>query len=111
MVSDAKMKKTHCFEVWAHSIDKVFYIQANSKPEMDSWIKAIKEGTEFCVVSSPFGVEHSVHVDFNEAGLVVSKMNIQNIIILFRIFLTPQLGITNGMGGPYQHLWFDHQRN
>lgn len=71
MVSDAKMKKTHCFEVWAHSIDKVFYIQANSKPEMDSWIKAIKEGTEFCVVSSPFGVEHSVHVDFNEAGLVV----------------------------------------
>lgn len=38
---------------------------------MDSWMKAIKNGTEFCVVSTPFNVEHNIHVDFNsETGFV-----------------------------------------
>jgi len=54
-----------CFELDAKAIDKVFYIQASSKREMDEWIDAIKKASDFSIVSQPFNVSHKLHVDFD----------------------------------------------
>jgi len=38
---------------------------------MDEWMEVIKKRSDFCVVGSPFNVEHNIHVDFNsETGFV-----------------------------------------
>lgn len=52
-------------------IDKSFLIQASSQQEMDDWIEAINAGRNFYSVSSPFDLQHNIHVDFNsETGFV-----------------------------------------
>lgn len=52
-------------------IDKSFLIQASSQQEMDEWIEAINAGRNFYSVSSPFDLQHNIHVDFNsETGFV-----------------------------------------
>ncbi len=59
--------KPFCFELTAPRINKVFYIQAKSKDEAEDWLKAIQRGSEYSCVSSPYNVEHKIHVDFNSA--------------------------------------------
>jgi len=50
---------------------KVFYIQSASREIMDSWITAIRKGSQFCEVTDPFDVGHTLHVDFtSETGFV-----------------------------------------
>jgi len=59
--------KTFCFELTAPKISKTFLIQANSKGEVNDWMKAIEKAAEYSCVSSPYNVEHKIHVDFNSA--------------------------------------------
>eukprot|EP01112_Ceratiomyxa_fruticulosa_P016331 TRINITY_DN4917_c0_g1_i1.p1 TRINITY_DN4917_c0_g1~~TRINITY_DN4917_c0_g1_i1.p1 ORF type:complete len:503 (-),score=108.55 TRINITY_DN4917_c0_g1_i1:187-1695(-) len=62
-----KLGKPFVFELTAPKISKVFFVQGNSKPEIDAWITAIDKGSEYSSVSSPYNVEHKIHVDFNSA--------------------------------------------
>jgi len=63
-------KKPNCFEL-STRVDKTFYIQAENKIQMEDWMQAIKNGSDFCVVGAPFNVEHNIHVDFDsETGFV-----------------------------------------
>lgn len=76
LTTDTKIKKSNCFELYSPKIDKVFYVQAANKAEMDSWLNAIQDGSEYCVVGAPFNVEHNIHVDFNsETGFVVRLLS------------------------------------
>ena len=64
-------KKEFLFEVCSPRIDKSFLIQAGSQQELDEWIEAINAGRNFYSVSSPFDLQHNIHVDFNsETGFV-----------------------------------------
>lgn len=64
-------KKEFLFELSSPRIDKSFLIQASSQQEMDDWIEAINAGRNFYSVSSPFDLQHNIHVDFNsETGFV-----------------------------------------
>eukprot|EP01127_Copromyxa_protea_P005374 TRINITY_DN15312_c0_g1_i1.p1 TRINITY_DN15312_c0_g1~~TRINITY_DN15312_c0_g1_i1.p1 ORF type:complete len:484 (+),score=103.94 TRINITY_DN15312_c0_g1_i1:376-1827(+) len=69
---DTKLKKTNCFELVSVAINKTFYIQCNSKAQMDDWMNAITEGAESkWKVTGPFNVGHTIHVDFtSETGFV-----------------------------------------
>jgi hypothetical protein len=73
-VTDLKSKNTKkefLFEVSSPRIDKSFLIQASSQQEMNDWIEAINAGRNFYSVSSPFDLQHNIHVDFNsETGFV-----------------------------------------
>jgi hypothetical protein len=62
-----KVGKSFCFELTAPKINKTFLIQANNKSEVDDWMKAIEKASEYSCVSSPYNVEHKIHVDFNSA--------------------------------------------
>jgi len=67
-VSAAKLPgKPYTFELHAPKISKDFLIQANSDTDATSWMKAIEKGAEYSCVSSPYNVEHKIHVDFNSA--------------------------------------------
>mmetsp|Transcript_20370 Transcript_20370/g.34761 ORF Transcript_20370/g.34761 Transcript_20370/m.34761 type:complete len:488 (-) Transcript_20370:14-1477(-) len=59
--------KEFVFELIAPKINKSFNIQATSKHEMETWLKAIDLGSDYSNVSSPFNLEHKIHVDFNSA--------------------------------------------
>eukprot|EP01121_Diplochlamys_sp_Union-15-3_P015057 TRINITY_DN4907_c0_g1_i2.p1 TRINITY_DN4907_c0_g1~~TRINITY_DN4907_c0_g1_i2.p1 ORF type:complete len:253 (+),score=46.87 TRINITY_DN4907_c0_g1_i2:23-760(+) len=64
--SDVKVKnKPFCFEVFSPMINKSFYIQASDKSTMEEWVTAIKAGSEYCPIGTPFNIEHKVHVDIN----------------------------------------------
>ena len=64
-------KKEFLFEVASTRIDKSFLIQASSQQELDEWVEAINAGRNFYSVSSPFDLQHNIHVDFNsETGFV-----------------------------------------
>lgn len=56
-----------CFELTSPRIGKSFLIQANNKNEVESWKKALEAGAEFSCVSSPFNLEHTIHVDYSTA--------------------------------------------
>lgn len=62
-----RVGKPFCFELTAPRINKVFYIQATSKAEAEEWMEAIEKGADYSCVSSPYNVEHKIHVDFNSA--------------------------------------------
>jgi len=67
-ISEApKVGKPFTFELSARKIGKTFYIQASSKTEADDWIRALEKGSEYSCVSTPYNLEHNVHVDFNSA--------------------------------------------
>jgi hypothetical protein len=69
-----KIKKPYMFELVSHKIDKTFYIQAANAEDMQNWIAAIKKGRAFYSVSTPFGLQHNIHVDFNsDTGFVVRE--------------------------------------
>eukprot|EP01126_Amoeba_proteus_P023744 TRINITY_DN2386_c0_g1_i16.p1 TRINITY_DN2386_c0_g1~~TRINITY_DN2386_c0_g1_i16.p1 ORF type:complete len:430 (-),score=99.36 TRINITY_DN2386_c0_g1_i16:131-1420(-) len=72
MKIDTKMKKTNCFELFAPGINKTFYIQANTRSELEDWMKCIEEGADAkWKVTGPFNVDHAVHVDYSsENGIV-----------------------------------------
>lgn len=79
---NTKAGKTFCFDLTAPKISKTFLIQANSKGEVrctsycryaycekvDEWMKAIEKASEYSCVSTPYNVEHKIHVDFNSAS-------------------------------------------
>lgn len=44
---------------------KNFLIQATNEEEMRDWIRAIDKASDFEDVSSPFNVQHNIHVDFD----------------------------------------------
>lgn len=73
-VTDTKVKnskKEFLFEVTSTRIDKSFLIQAASQQEMNEWIEAINAARNFYSVSSPFDLQHNIHVDFNsDTGFV-----------------------------------------
>jgi len=62
---DTKTKRTYTFELSSPTIKKTFYVQANSKDEMESWINALEKGSEFCEVGAPFNVERLIQVKFD----------------------------------------------
>lgn len=66
----AMKTRPNTFEVICGRAGKLFYIQAQSKQEMDDWIAAMtKAATYNTAVSTPFALKHDLHVDFTEAGL------------------------------------------
>jgi len=62
-----KTGKPFSFELSARKVGKTFFIQASSKTEVDEWIRAFEKGAEYSCVSTPYNLEHNVHVDFNSA--------------------------------------------
>lgn len=62
-----KTGKPFSFELSARKIGKTFFIQALNKPDADEWIRALEKGSEYSCVSTPYNLEHNVHVDFNSA--------------------------------------------
>tara|TARA_R110002050_G_scaffold34420_7_gene86965 strand:- start:1203 stop:2303 length:1101 start_codon:yes stop_codon:yes gene_type:complete len=60
-----KGKRDYVFELNAIQIGKVFYIQASTNSDMEEWMKALQSASQIEVVSSPFNVQHNIHVDFN----------------------------------------------
>jgi len=60
-----KLGKPFTFELTAQKIGKTFFIQASSKVEVTEWIRALEKGAEYSCVSTPYNLEHNVHVDFN----------------------------------------------
>lgn len=80
---DTKLKKTNCFELVSTAINKTFYIQCNSKAQMDDWMKSITEGADSkWKVTGPFNVGHTIHVDFtSETGFVVCLFR---VLVSFR---------------------------
>eukprot|EP00009_Paramoeba_aestuarina_P008266 CAMPEP_0201525550 /NCGR_PEP_ID=MMETSP0161_2-20130828/28632_1 /ASSEMBLY_ACC=CAM_ASM_000251 /TAXON_ID=180227 /ORGANISM="Neoparamoeba aestuarina, Strain SoJaBio B1-5/56/2" /LENGTH=517 /DNA_ID=CAMNT_0047925519 /DNA_START=90 /DNA_END=1643 /DNA_ORIENTATION=- len=60
-----KGKKDWVFELNATTIGKSFFIQAASQSEMEDWMREIQASSETDIVSSPFNVQHNIHVDFN----------------------------------------------
>lgn len=65
-VGECDIGKPHAFEVNAPVIDKTYYIIANSSVEKEEWIDMIKmKSRAATTVSSPFNVQHHVHVDFD----------------------------------------------
>jgi len=60
-----KGKRDFVFELVATQIGKSFFIQASTQSDMEEWMKEIQASSEIEVVSSPFNVQHNIHVDFN----------------------------------------------
>mmetsp|Transcript_30317 Transcript_30317/g.84725 ORF Transcript_30317/g.84725 Transcript_30317/m.84725 type:complete len:501 (+) Transcript_30317:50-1552(+) len=60
-----KGKRDFVFELNATQIGKIFYIQAATNSDMEDWMKSLQSASEIEVVSSPFNVQHNIHVDFN----------------------------------------------
>jgi hypothetical protein len=60
-----KGKRDFVFELNATTIGKSFYIQALNQSDMEEWMKEIQASSEIEIVSSPFNVQHNIHVDFN----------------------------------------------
>lgn len=60
-----KTGKPFCIELISPKIQKTFFIQGISQPDVDDWIKALEKGSEYSSVSTPYNVEHRIHVDFN----------------------------------------------
>jgi len=58
-------KKDFVFELNATAINKAFFIQASTQSDMEEWMKEIQASAEIEIVSSPFNVQHNIHVDFN----------------------------------------------
>ena len=49
--------------------DKIFYIHASNEEELSDWIHCIEHASDSDTVSSPFNVQHHIHVDFkSETG-------------------------------------------
>lgn len=64
-------QKAYCIELIPQITTKKFFIQCNNEAEMNDWISAIESGANYEIVSSPFNVQHNIHVDFNsETGFV-----------------------------------------
>jgi len=60
-----KVNKPYAFELYCPEQDKEYQIVCETKTELNEWMKFIQEAAEFDCVSSPFNVEHHIHVDFN----------------------------------------------
>jgi len=60
-----KVKKPNVFELVAPFSNKVFYMFCNDASETMAWINAINQATKVEIVSNPFNVLHSIHVDFD----------------------------------------------
>jgi len=60
-----KGKRDFVFELVAPQIGKGFFIQASTQSDMEEWMKEIQASSEIEIVSSPFNVQHNIHVDFN----------------------------------------------
>ena len=58
-------KREFVFELNAASIGKSFFIQATTQSDMESWMREIQSSSETDIVSSPFNVQHNIHVDFS----------------------------------------------
>jgi hypothetical protein len=65
--ADKVKDKEFVFELNAPKLQKVFYIQCASQQEMDQWLRKVEDGADYSSVSSPFNIEHKIHVDFNSA--------------------------------------------
>lgn len=62
-----KTGKPFSIELTARKIGKTYLIQATNKAEAEEWIRALEKGAEYSCVSTPYNLEHNVHVDFNSA--------------------------------------------
>eukprot|EP01124_Arcella_intermedia_P020313 TRINITY_DN2779_c0_g1_i6.p1 TRINITY_DN2779_c0_g1~~TRINITY_DN2779_c0_g1_i6.p1 ORF type:complete len:480 (+),score=120.13 TRINITY_DN2779_c0_g1_i6:137-1576(+) len=62
---DSKMKREHTFELYSPGMDKLFYVQASTKEELNSWIQALEKAC--FTVGTPFNVKQKIHVDFDSA--------------------------------------------
>ena len=60
-----KVNKDNCFMLDSKGINKVFFIQASSQQDSESWIAAIKAAKDYNPVGQPFNVSHETHVDFD----------------------------------------------
>jgi hypothetical protein len=59
----------------------VFNIQATSKHEMETWMKAIDLGSDYSNVSSPFNLEHRVHMGRGGAGAFVVASRVMSTCV------------------------------
>eukprot|EP00727_Mastigamoeba_balamuthi_P012042 m51a1_g7460 putative p21-activated protein kinase (489) ;mRNA; r:146844-149083 len=62
-----KLGKEHCFMLNSRASQKVFFIQATTKQELDEWVASIQKGRDYSPVGQPFNVSHKLHVQFNAA--------------------------------------------
>lgn len=60
-----KVGKGNTFELVSPAINKTFFITAKDSTECESWVNALTEAAKFEAVSSPFNVQHHIHVDFD----------------------------------------------
>lgn len=60
-----KTGKPYSIELISPKISKTFFIQGNSKGDIEEWMKALEKGAEYSCVGTPYNVEHKIHVDFN----------------------------------------------
>lgn len=61
----AKLGKEFCFIISSKYSSKPFYLQASNQSELETWISALKKGSEYSPVSNPFNISHDTHVDFD----------------------------------------------
>lgn len=62
MTPTKKVNKPFAFELSDTRHDKVFFIHASSKSEMDGWIQAIEEASKHQAVGEAHGWDHKVRV-------------------------------------------------
>lgn len=66
-----KLSKANTFELISTKIGKTFYIQSKTEKEMSDWIEAVISGKNFYNVSTPYELNHIIHVNFNsDTGFV-----------------------------------------
>ena len=76
-----KGKRDFVFELVAPQIGKGFFIQASTQSDMEEWMKEIQASSEIEIVSSPFNVQHNIHVDFNSVLFISPQFLLQTIQI------------------------------
>ncbi len=75
-----KVNKPFAFEISDTRNNKVFFIHASSKSEMDSWVQALEKASQYQAVGeASWG--HIVHVDFKARQCVL----VVCLTLLFRL--------------------------
>jgi len=64
-----RSKASFAFELNATKANKVFFLDAESDEERVAWIAAVESATDVSAVSTPYAINHDVHVVFDlESG-------------------------------------------
>lgn len=58
-------RKENLLEVSSTDFERIFYIQAPTADTCEEWITCIENAAAGMGVSSPFDIQHNIHVDFD----------------------------------------------